>query len=37
MNLQEMLTAIQEETGIQVNDEQEAVIAHEDGPLRSSG
>ena len=33
MNLQEMLTAIQEETGIQVNDEQEAVIAHEDGPL----
>ena len=33
MNLQEMLTVINDKTGIQVNDEQKAVIAHEDGPL----
>ena len=33
MNLQEMLVAIKNKTGIQVNNEQKAVIAHEDGPL----
>ena len=33
MNLQEMLTTIKDKTGIEVNDEQKAVIAHEDGPL----
>lgn len=33
MNLQEMLTAIQKETGIQVNHEQKRVIGHENEPL----
>ena len=32
MNIQEMLTAINNKTKIEVNDEQKAVIAHEDGP-----
>ena len=33
MDLQEMLTTINDKTKIEVNDEQKAVIAHEDGPL----
>ena len=33
MNLQEMLTAIEDKTGPRVNDEQKEVIAHENGPL----
>lgn len=33
MDLQEMLTTIKDKTGIEVNDEQKKVIAHEDGPL----
>ena len=33
MNLREMLTTIEDKTGPRVNDEQKAVIAHENGPL----
>ena len=33
MNLQEMLTAIEDRTGTKVNDEQKAVIDYENGPL----
>ena len=33
MNIQEMLTAIEDKTGPRVNNEQKAVIVHENGPL----